>query len=100
MSTQIRTQTIERTLRPWGWFETVSEEPGNKIKRIGVLPGQQISMQKHHRRAEHWVVATTWAKTTSCACKTITAAARKPVAPLARYIRRGYIHTPPFLHTP
>ncbi len=56
MSTQIRTQTIERTLRPWGWFETVSEEPGNKIKRIGVLPGQQISMQKHHRRAEHWVV--------------------------------------------
>jgi mannose-6-phosphate isomerase-like protein (cupin superfamily) len=45
-----------RTERPWGWFETVSEEPGNKVKRIRVHPGQQISLQKHHRRAEHWVV--------------------------------------------
>ncbi|OIQ74901.1 alginate biosynthesis protein AlgA [mine drainage metagenome] len=54
--TQIRTETIERTLRPWGWYETVSETPGNKIKRIGVLPGQQLSLQKHHQRAEHWVV--------------------------------------------
>lgn len=56
MSTTTRTQTIERTQRPWGWYETVSEVAGNKIKRIGVLPGQQISLQKHHRRAEHWVV--------------------------------------------
>lgn len=45
-----------RTLRPWGWFETVLDAPGHKIKRIGVLPGQQISLQKHARRAEHWVV--------------------------------------------
>ena len=54
--TQIRTETIQRTLRPWGWFETLSEVPGSKIKRIGVLPGQQLSLQKHHHRAEHWVV--------------------------------------------
>ena len=53
---QTRTQTIERIQRPWGWYETVSEVPGNKIKRIGVLPGQQLSLQKHHHRAEHWVV--------------------------------------------
>lgn len=45
-----------RTLRPWGWFETVTQQPGFKIKRIGVLPGQQISLQKHHHRAEHWLV--------------------------------------------
>lgn len=56
MSTQTRTQSIERTLRPWGWFETVSEVAGHKIKRIQVSPGQQISLQKHHHRAEHWVV--------------------------------------------
>lgn len=56
MQTTIRTETIERTQRPWGWYETVSEVAGNKIKRIGVLPGQQISLQKHHQRAEHWVV--------------------------------------------
>ena len=46
----------QRTPRPWGWFETVSEEPGNKIKRLCVLAGQQISLQKHTRRAEHWLV--------------------------------------------
>ncbi len=46
----------ERTHRPWGWYETVSEHVGNKIKRIQVLPGQQLSLQKHHQRSEHWVV--------------------------------------------
>jgi len=56
MQITTRTETIERTQRPWGWYETVSEVPGNKIKRIGVLPGQQLSLQKHHQRAEHWVV--------------------------------------------
>lgn len=56
MQTSTRTETIERTIRPWGWFETISEVPGNKIKRIGVLPGQQLSLQKHHHRSEHWVV--------------------------------------------
>ena len=56
MSTTTHTLIVERTTRPWGWFETVSEVPGNKIKRIGVNPGQQISLQRHHRRAEHWVV--------------------------------------------
>ena len=56
MSSTTRTQTIERTMRPWGWYETISEESGNKIKRIGVHPGQQLSLQRHARRAEHWVV--------------------------------------------
>jgi len=56
MQTILRAETIERTLRPWGWYETISEVPGNKIKRIGVFPGQQLSLQKHHQRAEHWVV--------------------------------------------
>lgn len=45
-----------RTERPWGWFQILSEAPGHKIKRIGVLPGQRISLQRHHQRAEHWVV--------------------------------------------
>jgi mannose-6-phosphate isomerase len=62
--TQIRTETIQRTLRPWGWFETLSEVPGSKIKRIGVLPGQQLSLQKHRHRAEHWVVVQGTARVT------------------------------------
>jgi mannose-6-phosphate isomerase len=51
-----RVETIARIERPWGWYETVSEAPGNKVKRIRVHPGQQLSLQKHHQRAEHWVV--------------------------------------------
>jgi mannose-6-phosphate isomerase len=51
-----RTGTIERIERPWGWYETVSISPGNKVKRIHVQPGQRISLQKHHQRAEHWIV--------------------------------------------
>jgi mannose-6-phosphate isomerase len=50
------TDRTNRTTRPWGWYETVSESSGSKIKRICVLPGQQISLQKHQHRAEHWVV--------------------------------------------
>ena len=56
MNTTTRTETIERTERPWGWYETISEVAGNKVKRIRVHPGQQLSLQLHHRRAEHWVV--------------------------------------------
>jgi mannose-6-phosphate isomerase-like protein (cupin superfamily) len=55
-NTTTRTETIERTQRPWGWYETVSEVAGNKVKRIQVAPGQQLSLQKHSQRAEHWVV--------------------------------------------
>lgn len=56
MSSSSRSESIERTERPWGWYETLSEAPGNKVKRIRVNPGQQISLQKHQQRAEHWVV--------------------------------------------
>ena len=56
MNAIARAEAIERTERPWGWYETVSEVPGNKIKRIRVHPGGKLSLQKHHRRAEHWVV--------------------------------------------
>jgi mannose-6-phosphate isomerase len=56
MNSIARTETIERVERPWGWYETVSEVDGNKVKRIRVHPGQQLSLQKHHQRAEHWVV--------------------------------------------
>lgn len=56
MTSPARSETIERNERPWGWYETLSEVPGHKIKRIRVNPGQQLSLQKHQQRAEHWVV--------------------------------------------
>jgi len=56
MTTHPRTETVERTPRPWGWYETVAHVAGFKVKRIRVDPGRQISLQKHLQRAEHWVV--------------------------------------------
>ena len=32
------------------------EGKGFKIKRIEVLPGRRLSLQRHARRSEHWVV--------------------------------------------
>lgn len=42
--------------RPWGSFQVLDEGPTYKVKRIEVKPGQRLSYQYHHRRAEHWVI--------------------------------------------
>ena len=50
--------------RPWGWYQVIAEAPGHLIKRIAVNPGQQISLQKHRQRSEHWVVVSGTARVT------------------------------------
>lgn len=40
--------------RPWGYYQVLSDEPDHKVKRIVVYPGQRLSLQRHHRRMEHW----------------------------------------------
>ena len=42
--------------RPWGWFDSLDEDENFKVKRIQVNPGASLSLQKHAKRAEHWVV--------------------------------------------
>ncbi|MCP4993863.1 MAG: mannose-1-phosphate guanylyltransferase/mannose-6-phosphate isomerase [Gammaproteobacteria bacterium] len=51
-----------RVFRPWGNYETVDESNRFKVKRIVVKPGEQLSLQMHHHRAEHWVVVRGTAK--------------------------------------
>ena len=43
--------------RPWGGYTTLAQGRGYKIKRITVDQGQSLSLQYHHHRSEHWVVA-------------------------------------------
>lgn len=45
-----------RVYRPWGWYQTMDLGQRFRVKRIQVSPGKQLSLQKHHHRAEHWVV--------------------------------------------
>jgi len=42
--------------RPWGTYAMLKQEDGYQVKRITVAPGQKLSLQYHHKRAEHWVV--------------------------------------------
>jgi|GEM_PF-740642 len=42
--------------RPWGHYVVLEDRERHKVKRIVVNPGQRLSLQLHHRRAEHWMV--------------------------------------------
>ena len=51
--------------RPWGWYDSIDEGGRFKVKRIQVRPGASLSLQKHHHRAEHWIVVTGTAEITN-----------------------------------
>jgi mannose-1-phosphate guanylyltransferase/mannose-6-phosphate isomerase len=53
-----------RCYRPWGWYEGIDADPGFQVKRLMVKPGEKLSLQMHHHRAEHWVVVQGEAKVT------------------------------------
>ncbi|RBP83254.1 mannose-1-phosphate guanylyltransferase/mannose-6-phosphate isomerase [Marinomonas rhizomae] len=48
--------------RPWGSYQTVDVGERHQVKRIMVKPGEKLSVQMHHHRAEHWVVVSGMAK--------------------------------------
>ncbi len=50
--------------RPWGSFQGIALGDRFQVKRIIVAPGKRLSLQKHHHRAEHWVVVRGTAKVT------------------------------------
>jgi mannose-1-phosphate guanylyltransferase/mannose-6-phosphate isomerase len=59
-------QTLHRKVhRPWGWYDSIDEGDRFKVKRIQVRPGASLSLQKHHHRAEHWIVVTGTAEITN-----------------------------------
>jgi mannose-1-phosphate guanylyltransferase/mannose-6-phosphate isomerase len=45
-----------RMYRPWGWYQRIDIGERFQVKRIQVVPGGRLSLQKHYHRAEHWVV--------------------------------------------
>jgi mannose-1-phosphate guanylyltransferase/mannose-6-phosphate isomerase len=45
-----------RVQRPWGWYQTLDSGAFFQVKRICVNAKARLSLQRHHRRAEHWVV--------------------------------------------
>ena len=54
----------QRVHRPWGSFESIGQGLRYQVKRLIVKPGESLSLQMHHHRAEHWVVVSGTARVT------------------------------------
>ena len=61
-----RTEHLHHTkvYRPWGYYEGIDAGDRFQVKRITVKPGEKLSLQMHHHRAEHWVVVSGTARVT------------------------------------
>jgi mannose-1-phosphate guanylyltransferase/mannose-6-phosphate isomerase len=67
LTSQKRVEQIlhRKVHRPWGWYDSLDEGGRFKVKRIQVNPKASLSLQKHHHRAEHWIVVTGTAEITN-----------------------------------
>jgi mannose-1-phosphate guanylyltransferase / mannose-6-phosphate isomerase len=80
-------QNLHRKVhRPWGWYDSLDEGERFKVKRINVKPGASLSLQKHHQRAEHWIVVKGTAEVT-CGDKVTTLTENQ-----STYIPQGEAH--------
>lgn len=80
-------QALHRKVhRPWGWYDSIDTGDRFKVKHIQVNPGASLSLQKHHQRAEHWVVVKGIAEII-CGDKVITLSENQ-----STYIPLGEIH--------
>ncbi|WP_284219508.1 mannose-1-phosphate guanylyltransferase/mannose-6-phosphate isomerase [Agaribacter marinus] len=50
--------------RPWGSYDSIDNGERYQVKRITVKPGEKLSVQMHHHRAEHWIVVSGTASVT------------------------------------
>jgi mannose-1-phosphate guanylyltransferase/mannose-6-phosphate isomerase len=72
--------------RPWGSYDSLESGDRFQVKRIIVKPGAALSLQKHHHRAEHWIVVSGTAEVT-CNDKTFLLGENQ-----STYIPLGSIH--------
>ena len=47
----------ESDTRPWGTWEVLDVGAEYIVKKITVMPGKILSLQMHHYRSEHWIIA-------------------------------------------
>jgi len=55
-SSRCESNTHRKVYRPWGWYDSIELGEYFQVKRLHVKPGAKLSLQMHHKRAEHWVV--------------------------------------------
>ncbi len=54
-ATTALTETHPTAYRPWGGYTSLMHGERFQVKRLFVLPGKKLSLQKHFHRSEHWV---------------------------------------------
>lgn len=42
--------------KPWGFYEVLNQNSDYKVKSITILPQEEISLQRHFYRNEHWYI--------------------------------------------
>ncbi|GAA4496396.1 mannose-1-phosphate guanylyltransferase/mannose-6-phosphate isomerase [Pseudaeromonas paramecii] len=57
-------QVHREVYRPWGKYDAIDQGDRYQVKRITVKPGEMLSLQRHHHRAEHWIVVSGTARVT------------------------------------
>ncbi len=57
-------QFHREVFRPWGSYDSIDNGERFQVKRITVKPGEKLSVQMHHHRAEHWIVVSGTASVT------------------------------------
>jgi len=75
-----------KVYRPWGYYDSIDAGQGFQVKRIFVNPGAKLSLQKHTKRAEHWVIVKGTAVIT-CGKKVFQLSKNQ-----STYIPKGEIH--------
>ena len=45
-----------KTLRQWGYYRILHDVKGCKVKELTIEPGKSLSMQRHFKRSEYWLV--------------------------------------------
>jgi mannose-1-phosphate guanylyltransferase/mannose-6-phosphate isomerase len=83
-----RTEAIwpRKVVRPWGSYDAIDEGHRYKVKRIIVNPGEKLSLQMHHHRAEHWIVVS------GTALVTVEGQQQLVTENQSTYIPLGHIH--------
>ncbi|MGB0465977.1 MAG: mannose-1-phosphate guanylyltransferase/mannose-6-phosphate isomerase [Pontibacterium sp.] len=77
--------------RPWGKYDSIDNGERYQVKHITVKPGERLSVQMHHHRAEHWIVVKGTAEV-RCGDKTFLLSENQ-----STYIPLGEVHQ---LHNP
>jgi len=64
-SSRCESNSHRKVYRPWGWYDSIESGEHFQVKRLHVKPGAKLSLQMHHKRAEHWVVVSGTATVTN-----------------------------------